>query len=214
MTEPAAGNHEWLTHRADGFFNYFSPTTSQISRGRYYYSYDLGTWHVIVLDSDCEKLLGPPSNPGNGCVRNSPQMNWLESDLAHTSGECTLAYWHHPRFSSGETGDIVKTAPFWRALYAAGADVVLTGHRHMYERFAPQDPDGNLDRQNGIVEFVVGTGGNDHGVIQAPLGANEVVRNNTTFGYLKMTLDTGGYTYRFVPVAGGSFSDSGTGTCH
>jgi hypothetical protein len=214
VTEPAVGNHEWLTRHANGFFEYFSPTTPRISRERYYYSYDLGTWHIIVLDSDCENLPGPPSNPDNGCVVGSSQMTWLEHDLAQDSAECTLAYWHHPRFSSGETGDIVKTSPFWRALYAAGADVILTGHRHLYERFAPQDPDGNLDPQNGIVEFVVGTGGDDHGMIQAPLGPNEVIRNNTTFGYLGMTLNPGSYTYRFVPVAGGSFSDGGSGDCH
>jgi hypothetical protein len=214
VTEPAVGNHEWLTPYADGFFQYFSPTTPQISLGRYYYSYDLGTWHVIVLDSDCNDLPGPPNNPTNGCVPGSPQMTWLQNDLAQNRAACTLAYWHHPRFSSGETGDIVKTSPFWRALYAAGADVILTAHRHMYERYAPQDPDGNLDQQNGIVEFVVGSGGDDHGVIQAPIGPNEVVRNNATFGYLGMTLNPGGYTYSFQPVAGGSFTDSGAGTCH
>jgi acid phosphatase type 7 len=214
LTEPAAGNHEWLTPNADGFFDYFSPTTPQIDPGRYYYSYDLGAWHIIVLDSNCSSLPGSPSNPDNGCVRNSPQMTWLEGDLARDSATCTLAYWHHPRFSSGERGDIVKTTPFWRALYAAGADVILTAHRHMYERFQPQDPDGNLDQQNGIVEFVVGTGGDDHGMIVSPPSPNEVVRDNTTFGYLHMTLETSGYTFDFVPVAGGSFTDSGAGSCH
>jgi hypothetical protein len=214
LSEPTTGNHEWLSANAEGFFDYFSPTVPQISLGHYYYSYDLGTWHIIALDSNCSSLPGSPSNPDNGCVQNSPQMDWLENDLAHNSAACTLAYWHHPRFSSGETGDIPKTTPFWNALYAAGTDVILTAHRHMYERYAPQDPDGNLDPTNGITEFVVGTGGDDHGVIQAPLAANEVVRNDATFGYLRMTLESGAYTYSFVPVAGGSFTDSGSGTCH
>jgi hypothetical protein len=213
-TEPAVGNHEWLTPNAAGYFDYFSPTTPQIGSAHYYYSYDVGSWHIIVLDSDCSLLPGPPSNPDNGCVGNSPQMNWLENDLASHPATCTLAYWHHPRFSSAETGDIVKTAPFWRALYAAGADVILNGHRHVYERFAPLDPDGNVDRSSGIVEFVVGTGGDDHGVLQASAAPNEAVRNNTAFGYLKMTLGSGGYSYRFVSVAGSSFSDSGSGNCH
>ena len=214
LTSPGVGNHEWLTPNAQGFLDYFSATTPQISLGHYYYSYDLGTWHVIVLDSDCTNLPGSPSNPDNGCVRHSPQMDWLENDLANDSATCTLAYWHHPRFSSGETGDIVKTRPFWVALYAAGADVILTAHRHMYERFAPQDPEGNLDQQNGIVEFVAGTGGADHGVIQNPLDPNEIVRDNTSVGYLHMDLEPGGYAYRFASVADGSFSDTGTGTCH
>ena len=213
-TSPAVGNHEWLTPNAQGFFDYFSPTTPQIRLGQYYYSYDLGAWHIIVLDSDCKDLPGPASNPDNGCVANSPQGTWLTNDLAHDSAACTLAYWHHPRFSSGEAGDIVKTTPFWKALYSAGADVILSAHRHMYERFAPQDPAGNLDRQSGIVEFVVGTGGDDHGVIQLPPDPNEIVRDNATFGYLHMDLQPGSYTYRFAPIAGGSFSDSGSGTCH
>jgi hypothetical protein len=213
-TRPAAGNHEYATPNAAGYFEYFAPTTPQISTGRYYYSYDLGSWHVIVLDSDCKYLRGSPSNPDDGCVVNSPQMNWLERDLANDTATCTLAYWHHPVFSSAESGYNAKTLPFWRALYAAGVDVVVNGHRHVYERFAPQDPNGTLDRQNGIVEFIAGTGGDDHGVLQASRAPNEIVRNNTSFGYLKLTLQASGYAYRFVSVASGSFTDSGTGTCH
>lgn len=214
ITRPAAGNHEWSTPNAQGFYDYFSATTPQIGAGRYYYSYDLGAWHIIVLDSDCNKLPGPSYNPDNGCVQNSPQMIWLQSDLASNTARCTLAYWHHPRFSSGETGGISKTAPFWRALYAANADVILTAHRHVYERFAPLDADGALDRQNGIVQFVVGTGGNDHGVLQASPAPNEVTRDNTTFGYLKLDLAATSFSFRFVPVAGGTFTDSGSRSCN
>ena len=213
-TRPTPGNHEYLTANAAGYFEYFAPTTPEISSGHYYYSYDLGAWHVIVLDSNCKYLPGPPSNPDNGCVVNSPQMDWLEKDLAADTATCTLAYWHHPVFSSAEAGYNPKTLPFWRALWAAGVDVVLNGHRHVYERFAPQAPDGTMDRQNGIVEFIAGTGGDDHGVLQASPAPNEVVRDNTSFGYLKLTLEASGYSYRFVPVGDGSFSDSGSRSCH
>lgn len=213
-TRPAAGNHEWLTPMAGGFFDYFSSTTPQIAPGRYYYSYDLGAWHVIVLDSDCSNLPGPPSNPDNGCVPGSPQMEWLEQDLTSSSALCTLAYWHHPVFSSAESGYNAKTLPFWRALYAAGVDVVLNGHRHVYERFRPQRPDGRRDNAEGIVEFVVGSGGADHGDLQSGLAPNEVVRDNSSFGYLRLSLDASTYSYRFVPVAGSTFTDSGSARCH
>jgi hypothetical protein len=212
-TAPTPGNHEYLTANAAGYFQYFAPTTPEISQGRYWYSYDLGTWHVIVLDSNCKYLPGPSWNPDNGCVGGSPQMTWLQNDLANDTATCTLAYWHHPVFSSAETGYDPKTLPFWRALSAAGVDVVLNGHRHVYERFGPQAPDGTFDRRNGMVEFVVGTGGDDHGVLQSSAAPNEIVRNNTTFGYLDMTLSASSYSWRFVPVVGG-FSDSGSRSCH
>jgi hypothetical protein len=213
-TRPTPGNHEYLTPNAADYFEYFAPTTPEISAGRYYYSYDLGSWHVIVLDSNCKYLPGPTWNPDNGCVMGSPQMDWLAQDLANDAATCTLAYWHHPMFSSAESGFNQKTLPFWKVLYANGVDVVLNGHRHVYERFAPQDPDGTVDPQNGMVEFIAGTGGDDHGVLQPSAAPNEIVRDNTSFGYLKLVLETFGYSYQFVPVAGGSFTDSGTGTCH
>jgi hypothetical protein len=141
-------------------------------------------------------------------------MDWLQQDLASDTATCTLAYWHHPVFSSAETGYNHKTLPFWKLLYANGVDVILNGHRHVYERFAPQAPDGTLDQTNGIVEFIVGTGGDDHGVLQSAPARNEVVRDDTSFGYLKLTMQRSGYSFRFVPVAGGTFTDSGSGTCH
>jgi hypothetical protein len=213
-TEPSPGNHEYGTAQASGYFQYFAPTTPQISRGRYYYSYDLGSWHMIVIDSNCADLPGPSWNPDAGCVNGSPEMNWLQNDLANHDVGCTLAYWHHPIFSSAETGYDPKMLPMWRVLADAGVDVVLTGHRHVYERFAPLAADGTLDRTNGMVQFVVGTGGDDHGTLQSSMAPNEVVRNNTTFGYLKMTLGSGSYSWTFVPVTGGTFSDSGSRSCH
>ena len=213
VTHPAVGNHEWRTPMAGGFFDEFSPTTPGIALGRYYYSFDLGTWHVIVLDSDCADLPGPAWNPTNGCVPGSPQLRWLHKDLAASTALCTLAAWHHPVFSSAESGFNPTTLPFWRALFDAGVDVVLNGHRHVYERFAPQRPDGT-PQANGIVEFIAGTGGDDHGDLQPSMAPNEVARDNTSFGYLRLTLSPTGYAFSFVPVAGGTFTDSGDGGCH
>jgi hypothetical protein len=212
VTHPVVGNHEWRTATAGGFFDEFSPTTPDIALGRYYYSFELGAWHVIVLDSDCADLPGPTWNPTDGCVPGSPQMRWLRKDLAASTQLCTLAAWHHPVFSSAESGFNPTTLPFWRALFDGGADVVLNGHRHVYERFAPQRPDGTA-QPHGIVEFVVGTGGDDHGVLQPTMAANEVVRDNASFGYLRLTLSSTGYSFSFVPVTG-AFEDSGQGTCH
>jgi Calcineurin-like phosphoesterase len=213
QTHPVVGNHEWRTPMASGFFDEFSSTTPDLALGRYYYSLDAGSWHVIVLDSDCIDLPGPAWNPTDGCVPGSPQMTWLRRDLANSTALCTLAIWHHPVFSSSEGGFNPTALPFWRALYDAGVDVVLNGHRHVYERFAPQRPDGT-PTANGMVEFVVGSGGDDHGMLLPTMAPNEIVRDNTSFGYLKLTLSPTGYDFAFAPVAGGTFTDAGTGACH
>jgi hypothetical protein len=203
-TKPSVGNHEYNTVGASGYYDYFGSAAGSPSRG--YYSYNRGSWHVVVLNSMCEKV--------GGCGATSPMLTWLKNDLAANSGKkCTLAYFHHPLFSSGDHGNQTKMRPTWNALYSANADVVVNGHDHSYERFAPQRPDGIRDGARGIREFVVGTGGGEH----YPFGSikpNSQVRNANTFGVLKLTLNSGYYAWKFVPVAGKSFTDSGTKRCH
>lgn len=203
-TRPVPGNHEYLTEGAGGYFGYYGDAAGDPGKG--YYSYDLGRWHLVALNSNCGKI--------GGCDADSPQVRWLKEDLAANAERCTLAYWHYPRFSSGEEhGSMPQVGPLWEALYDADADVVLSAHEHNYERFAPQDPGGRAD-ERGIREFVVGTGGGEENYpIGVPI-ANSEVRNDTTDGVLKLTLRDGGYDWRFVPVAGGTFADSGAAECH
>ena len=201
-TRPAPGNHDYLTDGARGYFGYFGAAAGDPDKG--YYSYDVGSWHVIALNSNCLLVAG-------GCGAGSPQEQWLKSDLAAHQSACTLAYFHHPRFSSSANNRSVD--PFWRDLYEAGAEVVLNGHAHNYERFAPQRPDGTRDDARGVREFVVGTGG----VNLHPFGTikpNSQARNANTYGVLRLTLHTGSYDWKFVPVAGKTFTDSGTKSCH
>jgi acid phosphatase type 7 len=203
-TRPAAGNHEFHSSGATPYFDYFGSAAGDPKDG--YYSYELGAWHIIVLNSECKQV--------GGCEAGSRQEKWLRADLAAHPAACTLAYWHKPLFSSGGThGNDLDLKPFWQALYDANADVVIAGHDHDYERFAPQNPDGVADAKRGIREFVVGTGGKN----QRRFGAakpNSEVRNSDAFGVLKLTLRPNGYDWQFIPVAGKSFTDSGTGSCH
>ena len=199
-TKPSVGNHEYDTPDAAGYFDYFGARAGDPAKG--YYSYDRGGWHIVVLNSNCWEV---------PCAEGSAQQRWLEADLAANPSRCTLAYFHHPRFSS--SGNNRNVTPFWKALYEAGAEVVLNGHTHNYERFAPQRPDGTLDRERGIREFVVGTGGVSHN----PFGTvkpNSQVRNSAAYGVLKLTLHPGSYDWKFVSVAGKTFTDSGTKSCH
>jgi acid phosphatase type 7 len=203
-TKPTPGNHEYGTQGASGYFNYFGAAAGDPSKG--YYSYNLGEWHVISLNSMCENV--------GGCGESSPMVSWLEQDLAANSEKaCTLAYFHHPLFNSGTHGNATKMRPTWDALYAANAEVVLNGHDHHYERFAPQSPSGTLDTARGIREFVVGTGGASHYGI-TNVQPNSEVRNSDTFGVLKLTLHPTSYDWNFVPEAGKTFTDSGTTSCH
>lgn len=204
-TKPTTGNHEWYTPGASGYFDYFGAVAGDRDEG--YYSYDLGSWHVISLNSTCDKT--------GGCGEKAPQVRWLEKDLAANSGaSCILAYFHDPLFTSGEyrpgTTDV---KPLWEALYDAEADVILNGHDHNYQRFIPQDADGKADPERGIREFVVGTGGANHYKIEDPI-ENTAAYNDDTYGVLKLTLLSDGYEWEFVPVAGESFTDFGTGGCH
>jgi hypothetical protein len=203
-TRPAVGNHEFHSTGATYYFQYFGAAGGDPANG--YYSYDLGSWHIIVLNSECEEV--------GGCGAGSREEKWLRADLAAHPVACTLAYWHKPLFSSGgKHGDDLAMKPFWQALYDAHADVVLGGHDHDYERFAPQTPGAAADPQNGIREFVVGTGGKNHRPFSPP-HANSEIRNADAFGVLKLTLKSGGYDWQFIPEAGKAFADSGSGSCH
>jgi len=202
-TMPSVGNHEYQTSGARGYYNYFGAAAGE--RGKGYYSYDAGDWHIVVLNSNCSIV---------ACAPGSPQERWLRADLAASTRRCTLAYWHHPRFNSGRRhGNDKGVAPFWEALYQHGAEVVLNGHEHMYERFAPQSPSAVADPVRGIREFVVGTGGRSFYSIGAP-EPNSEVRNNDTYGVLRLTLGAGSYRWEFIRAAGGTFTDSGSGSCH
>ena len=201
---PAPGNHEYLTANATGYFKYFGAAAGDPKKG--YYSYDLGTWHIVVLNGECGAI--------GGCGPSSTEAIWLHMDLAASTATCTLAVWHEPRWSSGvEHGSDPRYGTFWNELYAAGAEIVLNGHDHDYERFAPQNPDGQRDDAQGMREFVVGTGGRSLYPVKPPIVNSEVLRNDS-FGVLVLTLGVDRYDWRFVPVEGSSFTDSGTGTCH
>jgi acid phosphatase type 7 len=214
-TFPAVGDEEYATSGtgcgaagADGYFNYFG-TVAQSPGG--YYSYDFGGWHFVVLNSECSRV--------GGCGEGTPQNNWLEADLAANTETCTLAYWHRPAFASKASGSQTYSTvrPLWDDLYAAGAEIVLTGHSHWYERFKPQTSAG-VSTTNGIVEWVVGTGGKSHNTnaLAAP-GArhpNSVTANASTFGVLKLTLRANDYDWRYLVEGTSSYSDAGTANCH
>jgi hypothetical protein len=205
ITQPALGNHEGS---GSGYFDYFNGlgviNGPAGERGKGYYSYDAGPWHLIALNSNCSRI---------PCSAGSAQEQWLRADLAASPRTCVLAYWHHPRFSSGYDGDNTFMQDIWKTLYDANADLVLVGHSHDYERFAPMNANGGLDRTRGMREFVVGTGGAFFTGISTAK-PNSEVRQNTTFGVLKLTLHAASYDWRFVPEAGRTFSDAGSQACH
>jgi hypothetical protein len=212
ITHPIPGNHEYdssggtdcdPTGQAGGYFQYFGAAAGDPTKG--YYSFDVGSWHLIALNSNCGAI--------GGCGAGSPEEMWLKADLAAHLNVCTLAYWHHPRFTSGSVGEDAEMAQFWLDLYTAGADIVLNGHAHGYERFAPQTPSESNDPAGGIREFVVGTGGEDlHSFVTSePLSQAQQIG---TFGILTLTLHATSYDWRFVPIAGATYSDSGSTFCH
>src|SRR5687767_322607 len=213
-TRPAAGNHEYLTPGAAGYFAYFLASAAPPGG---YYSYDLGSWHVVVLNSTPQWAACPPpkTSPEDGrtCAGDVPQRLWLIADLAQHRNRCTVAYFHHPRYSSGRHGSQYEMQQFWDILYAEGVDVVVSAHDHLYERFAPQDPEGNADAERGIRQFTVGTGGAGLYEFSTVL-PNSEARNNDTHGVLALALGDGRYGWAFLPAAGGSFTDYGTGVCH
>ena len=210
ITHPVVGNHEYLTSggtdcsptaNAAGYFQYFGAAAGSASKS--YYSFNLGAWHLIALNSNCTQA--------GGCGPTSPQGKWLAADLAANKSMCTLAYWHIPLFSSGGRASS-NTLKLWQQLYAAHADLILDGHDHIYERFAPQTPAGVADPVNGIREITVGTGGANHTSLRT-LAANSVVTNTNSFGILELTLHTTSYSWSFMPAVG-SFRDSGSASCN
>jgi hypothetical protein len=203
LIRPAPGNHEYLTEGAAGYFRYFGAAAGDPDKG--YYSFDLGAWHVLSLNSECSQIEG-------GCNPGSPQETWLREELTTHRNRCVLAYWHAPRFSSGQHENAEQTKWLWNALVEAQADVVLSGHNHSYERFRPLDENGNPS-PTGVQEFVVGTGGKNHYPFTQPPLPGLVVRNADTYGALIMTLNPTGYDWEFIPERGGSFSDSGSSEC-
>ncbi len=203
ITRPAAGNHDYGTRGAAGYYAYFGAAAGDPAKG--YYSFDIGAWHLIAMNSNCVFV--------GGCGPGSPQERWLREDLAATGGRtCVLAYWHHARFSSGPHGSDQAYDAFFRALHESGADVVLVGHDHDFERFAPLNPEGQADPARGIRQFVVGTGGRSHYPFTRLLLTSEV-RNADTFGVLILTLHPASYEWEFVPERGKTFTDKGSAQC-
>lgn len=202
-TRPTVGNHEYLTSAADPYYDYFGAAAGE--RGKGYYSYDVGAWHVVAMNSNCAQV---------SCAAGSTQEQWLRRDLAASNKRCTVAFWHHPLFTSGaHHGPEPAVRPLYQALYDHGAELLVTGHNHNYERFAPQDPAGGLDATRGIRQFVAGMGGaNFYGF--GTIRPNSEARDAVTWGVLKLTLRSAGYDWRFVPAAGKTYTDSGSGTCH
>ena len=210
ITYPVPGNHEYFTPRASGYFDYFNGAgvdSGRVgSRSRGYYSFNLGAWHIVALNSNCAEI--------GGCGARSPQATWLKADLAANRTKCTLAFTHSARFSSGEHGNDELLRDLWQILHDAGADVVLSGHDHTYERFKPQDAVGRADEKRGLRAFVVGTGGKGLGRFLRGR-PNSEIRDNSSIGVLTMTLRPESYSWQFVAVrADMPLDDSGDGTCH
>jgi Predicted phosphohydrolases len=193
-TKPIPGNHDYQTSGAAGYFQYFNNVPA-------YYAFNLGSWRIYALNSELS------------VTATSTQVTWLQDDLAANPSQCVLAYWHKPRWSSGSNhGSNSAMQTLWQVLYNAGAELVINGHEHNYERFAEMNASGAVVSQ-GLREFVVGTGGNSHYPFGTALSTSQV-RNSSTYGVLKLTLRSGGYDWQFVPVAGSTFTDSGSGSCH
>jgi hypothetical protein len=208
--KPVVGNHEYLTKSASGYFDYFNGigqyTGPAGDRDKGYYTYQLGSWRLYALNSNCAQA--------GGCGVGSPQERWLRADLATHPSSCSLMYMHHPLWSSDRREfELTELLPLYQAFYEAGGELSLVGHSHYYERFAPQTPSGQLDAARGIREIIVGTGGrNVYGF--GPIRDNSEVRDGKTFGALRLTLNATSYDWAFVPIDGQSFSDAGSQPCH
>lgn len=197
-TYPAPGNHEYRTPGATAYFDYFGARAGAAGKG--YYSFELGAWHIVALNSNRE------------LEADSAQLRWLEADLRQHRQRCVLAYWHHPRYSSGPHGSDARTQAFWALLHRQGVSVVVTGHDHIYERFAPMNAQGAQDPIRGIRSFVVGTGGAQRYELKQRLALSEAAQSES-WGVLKMTLNADGYAWEFLPVAGQTFRDAGSAQC-
>jgi len=204
-TRPAPGNHDYRSANASGYFDYFGAVAGDPAKG--YYSYEAGAWHVVVINTSgegaCAKI---------ACGAGSAQEQWLRADLAASTKQCTVAYWHHPRYSIGQHGNNTGTQALWQALYDYGVELLLTGHDHNYQRWKPMNGAGAVDSARGLRNFVVGTGGKN----AYTLGSNPNVdaAQTGTPGVLKLTLHAGSYDWLFLPIAGKTYTDSGSGTCH
>ncbi|HET7232507.1 MAG TPA: metallophosphoesterase [Longimicrobium sp.] len=198
-TRPAIGNHDYRTEHGAPYYDYFGAAAGP--RGKGWYSFDVDGWHVVVLNSEGYTEEG------------AEQIQWLRDDLRRHPARCTLAAIHRPRFSSGKHGDSERVKPLFAALYEGGVDVLLSGHDHIYERFAPQDPSGHVDTQRGVRQFVVGTGGAPFYDFQPRINPNSEVHQNQVHGVLRLTFRPDGYDWEFVGVGEG-FSDKGTDRCH
>jgi 3',5'-cyclic AMP phosphodiesterase CpdA len=192
-TKPVAGNHEYYTADAKGYYDYFGSLAGDRRRG--YYSFNLGAWHLIALNSNCEAV--------GGCGVGSPQEKWLQADLKANKRQCTLAYWHHPRYSSGIHGNNQSMEAFWQDLQQAKAELVLSGHDHDYERFAPQ---------KGLRQFVVGTGGKNLYPFKKIQPQSEA-HSDEDYGVLKLVLKPASYEWQYVATATGNFRDQGQSPC-
>lgn len=199
-TRPVPGNHEYRTRGAAGYFEYFGAAAGEAGKG--WYAFDLGQWRIYMLNSNCKNV---------GCDASSEQVRWLKADLAANPRTCVAGVWHHPRFSSGRHGNHGEVAPFWDVLHEAGADVILNGHEHSYERLRPQDPDAHPDAR-GIRTFVVGTGGKSFYAMKKPK-PNSEVRATDVNGILQLSLYADHYEWTFVPAGGAAFRDRGTTHC-
>jgi acid phosphatase type 7 len=197
-TYPTPGNHEYYSPNGDPYYAYFGSRSGAVGKG--YYSYDLGKWHIVALNSNIDAQTG------------SAQERWLKADLTAHPKACTLAYWHHPVFSSGVHGNDPKMKDIWQTLYGASVDVVVNGHDHHYERFAPQNPDGKAEPKRGIREFVVGTGGAELREL-ATVRPNSEVQNTATYGVIKFVLQPKSFSWEFIPIQGSTFMDKGTQAC-
>jgi acid phosphatase type 7 len=202
ITRPAVGSREYRTPGAAAYFAYFGEAAGDPALG--YYSYNLGGWHIVVVNSNCAEI--------GGCEAGSPQEQWVREDLAAHSTACTLAYWHTPLFSSRSGGTNPEMLPIVQALDDAEAEVIINGNDHFYERFLPQDPEGGED-DDGIVQFTIGTGGRSLDEFLGP-SPNSATRYNESFGVLALSLYPGGYDYEFVTPEGTPFTDAGSGVCH
>ncbi len=202
ITNPVPGNHEYFTANAAPYYAYFATRARDPKRG--YYTYKLGDWRIFALNSNCAAI--------GGCDQNSVQVKWLKKTLAANPSQCSLAYWHHPRFSSGSHGDQIFMQDVWAVLAKAGVDVVLSAHDHTYERFKPLDSNGKVNPK-GTRAFVVGTGGRSLYAFKKP-NRNSQIKNNNTLGVLQLTLNTSSYEWQFKTPTGSSFTDSGTASCY
>ncbi len=201
---PVPGNHDYDQPDAKRYFKTFGLAAGEPGQG--YYSFEIGSWHVIALNSNCAEI--------GGCGPGSAQYAWLENDLATHTNTCTLAYWHHPLFSSSQKGGAEELRPTWQLLYDANADLVLNGHDHLYERFAPQTPNGQPDPLRGMRQFIVGTGGSELGGVRRdppPTGELQIMG---VFGFLQLTLHPNSYDWQFIPQPGATQTDQGSQTCH